>query len=74
MRTLLDLMRTIEFRNAPADTMPYQCHLLLSSAGKRLKILDPDSGEEELIEAVSHEMARLELHMGGDLVTTGAHP
>ena len=43
--------------------MPYQCHLLLSTARDKFKILDPEIGEEELIEAVSHELDKLELRM-----------
>ena len=57
-------MCTIELKG-PEDVMAHQIYRILFSAGKKLKILDPESGEEELIKAVSHEMARLDSLMEG---------
>jgi hypothetical protein len=35
------------------------CHHLLSEASARLKVLDPELGEQELIKLVAAELARL---------------
>jgi hypothetical protein len=64
VRTLLDLLRSIEFKDASEDAMSVRCHLVLSLARDNLQILHPENGEEELIEAVSHELAKLRLRMG----------
>jgi len=56
VRALLDLMRGNE---ATVKTLSNECRHLLSEASAHLKILDPELGEEELIELVAAELAKL---------------
>ena len=56
MRALLDLMRDNE---AAVQAISNHCHDLLLAASKHLKILDPEHGEEELINLVAAELAKL---------------
>ena len=56
VRSLLDLMRENE---AAVRTLAAVCALVLEIARKTLKILDPEVGEEELIQAVAAAMANL---------------
>ena len=56
MRALLDLMREEEAR---VQEVPAICAQMLEHASHHLTILDPEVGEEELIEAVAAEVARL---------------
>ena len=56
MRALLDLMREKEAR---VRIIPAICAGVLESASEDLDILDPEDGEEELIEAVEAELERL---------------
>ena len=56
MRALLDLMRGNE---AALLAMSAQCQALLGQTSVRLKILDPVHGDEELIELVAAELAKL---------------
>ena len=58
MRALLDLMRGNE---AAVQAVSNQCQSLLRDASKQLEILDPGHGEEELIELVAAELAKLSL-------------
>ena len=44
---------------AAMQKMAAACQELLESASQQLTILDPDVGEEELIQAVAAAMARL---------------
>jgi len=46
---------------AAVKGFPPQCRYLLSEASAHLKILDPELGEEELIELVAAELAKLSL-------------
>jgi len=56
VRALLDLMR--ENEAAVQANLPL-CESLLMLASKNLKILDPERGEEELIESLAAELAKL---------------
>ena len=58
MRALLDLLRDNE---AAVQDVSGRCQILLSHASVHLKILDPEYGEEELIELVAAELAKLSL-------------
>ena len=58
MRALLDLMRGNE---AAVQTFSIQSRYMLGEASKRLKMLDPEHGEEELITSVAAELAKLPL-------------
>jgi hypothetical protein len=58
VRALLDLMRE---NKAAVQDMSNQCQTLLHNASLRLKILDPEHGEEELINLVAAELAKLSL-------------
>ena len=60
MRALLDLMRDNE---AAVQDRSGGFQTFLRHASVRLKILDPEHGEEELIELVATEMAKLSLHL-----------
>jgi len=56
VRTLLDLMRENETR---VQEMAVPCAAVLVQARRHLKILDPEVGEEELIQTVAAALARL---------------
>ena len=56
VRVLLDLMRENETR---VQKLAAPCAAVLGQASKQLTILDPEVGEEELIQAVAAAMARL---------------
>jgi len=56
VRTLRDLMREIE---AAVQKWAAACQELLEVASKHLKILDPEVGEEELIQVLAAEVANL---------------
>ena len=56
MRALLDLMRENEARVQNVSAI---CAQILERASHHLTILDPEVGEEELIQAVAAEVARL---------------
>ena len=56
VRALLDLMRENE---AAVQKCAVACQNMLEDASRKLKILDPEVGEEELIKAVAAEVARL---------------
>ena len=56
MRALLDLMRENESRLQKWAAL---CAQTLESASEHLTILDPEVGEEELIQAVAAALARL---------------
>ena len=56
MRALLDLMRENETR---LQGMASACAAMLKHASSFLDILDPEVGEEELIQAVAAELAKL---------------
>jgi len=56
VRALLDLMRGNE---AAVQDFSSECIVLLHYASVRLKILDPEHGEEELIALVAVEQAKL---------------
>ena len=58
MRALLDLMRGNE---AAVQDLSDRCQNLLRNASADLKILDPEHGEEELIELVAAALAKLSL-------------
>ena len=58
MRALLDLMRENEAR---VQTWAAACAAVLSSASQHLTILDPEVGEEELIQAVAAALANLRM-------------
>ena len=58
MRALLILMRE---NDAAMQDLSDRCHKLLRAACKNLKILDPELGEQELIELVAAKMAKLRL-------------
>ncbi|KAJ1483455.1 hypothetical protein T484DRAFT_1949889 [Baffinella frigidus] len=58
VRALLDLMRENESR---VQVMSIHCQEMLRLANVNLKILDPELGEEELIQSVAAEMAKLSL-------------
>ena len=56
VRALLDLMRGNE---AAVQDLSHQCRFFLRKASERLKILDPEHGEEKLIALVAGELAKL---------------
>jgi hypothetical protein len=56
MRALLEMLRENEAR---VQIWAAACQELLEVASKQLTILDPEVGEEELIEAVAAALARL---------------
>ena len=56
MRALLDLMRD---NKAAMQHLSDRCQELLNTASVRLKILDPEHGDKELIELVAAELANL---------------
>ena len=56
MRTLLDLLRENE---ASVQRQKGLFRSLLQDASVYLKILDPESGEKELIKSVAAELAKL---------------
>jgi len=56
VRALLDLMREDETR---VQEKAAACQELLERASLNLTILDPEVGEEELIQAVAAEVAKL---------------
>ena len=56
VRALLDLMRENE---AEVQVLAAPCQDMLGRARRHLKILDPEVGEEELIEAVAAALAKL---------------
>jgi hypothetical protein len=56
VRALLDLMRENETR---VQEWAAQCAAVLKSASQHLTILDPEVGEEELIQAVAAGVAKL---------------
>ena len=56
MRALLDLMRGNE---AVVQEFSAECRYLLGEVSVHLNILDPEHGEEELIELVAAELAKL---------------
>ena len=56
VRALLDLMRENE---AQVQEMAASCGAVLELASQHLTILDPEVGEEELIQAVASELAKL---------------
>jgi len=56
VRALLDLLRQNE---AVVKTMPRFCQVVLQDASSHLKILDPEHGEEELVNSVAAELAKL---------------
>ena len=58
VRALLDLMRD---NGAAMPDMSGRCHAVLRDAARHLKILDPEHGEEKLIELVTAAMATLSL-------------
>ena len=58
VRALLDLMRENE---ASVRKWPDSCAAVLESASQHLTILDPEVGEEELIQAVAAALANLRL-------------
>ena len=58
MRALLDLMRENETR---VQEIACPCAALLKAARQRLTILDPEVGEEELIQAVAAAQANLRM-------------
>ena len=58
MRALLDLMRENEARVQEIATA---CAAVLESASEDLTILDPEVGEEELIQAVAAALAKLRI-------------
>jgi hypothetical protein len=55
VRALLDLMRENEARS---QTVSAVFEAVLKCASEDLTILDPEDGEEELIQAVAAELAR----------------
>ena len=56
MRALLDLLRE---NKAAVQDQRYSCQNLLGVASLELKILDPGSGDEELIKSMATEVANL---------------
>ena len=55
MRALLDLMRENE---APGEAMIRRHQDILRAASVNLEILDPEQGDEELINSVAAELAK----------------
>ena len=58
MRALLDLLRENEER---VQEIAAPCASVLESASQQLTILDPEVGEEELIQAVAAALAKLRM-------------
>jgi hypothetical protein len=58
VRTLLDLMRE---NDSSLQKVPAGCAAVLELARKQLTILDPEVGEEELIQAVAAALANLRM-------------
>jgi len=58
VRALLDLMRGNE---AAVQDFSSQCRFFLRKASERLKILDPEHGDEELIALAAAELTKLSL-------------
>ena len=58
MRALLDLMRDDE---SGVQTLAAGCAAVLQSATNILDILDPEVGEEELIQAVAAALAKVRM-------------
>ena len=58
MRALLDLMRANEAR---VQKVSAGCAVVLELASYHLTILDPEIGEEELIQAVAAALANLRM-------------
>ena len=58
VRAVLDLMRENE---APVQKMAATCASVLERARQNLTILDPEVGEEELIQAVAAALAELRM-------------
>jgi len=58
VRALLNLMRGNE---AAVQNISTLCRVLLIEASDRLKILDPEHGEEGLVKSVAAELAKLSL-------------
>ena len=58
VRALLDLMRENE---AIVQKRTAACAVVLEIAGQQLIILDPEIGEEELIQAVAAALAKLRM-------------
>ena len=56
VRALLDLMRE---NQASVQGVAATCAIWLEQARQLLTVLDPEVGEEELIQAVAAELARL---------------
>ena len=56
MRTLLGLMRE---KRASVHNLAAVFHQVLELASQQLTILDPEIGEEEIIQAVAAELTRL---------------
>ena len=56
MRALLDLLRENE---ASVQKLAAGCAAVLRDACRHLKILDPEVGEVELIQAVYHRLEKL---------------
>jgi len=56
VHALLDLMRE---SGASVQANLVYCQKLLQRTSKHLKVLDPELGQEELVESVAAEMARL---------------
>ena len=55
MRALLDLLRENE---APGEAMLRRRQRLLQTTTSHLKILDPEHGDEELVNSVAAELAK----------------
>jgi hypothetical protein len=58
VRALLDLMRENETR---VQQMARPCASMLEQARQHLTILDPEVGEEELVQAVAAALANLRM-------------
>ena len=58
MRALLDLMRENETR---VQEMAAPCAGVLKHASLELTVLDPEVGEEELVQAVAAALAKLRM-------------
>jgi len=70
VRALLDLLRDNEAAVKDAAALSE----ILLAAGRHLKILDPEHGDEELIELVAAELAKLSLlRQSGALVLCITH-
>jgi len=60
VRALLDLMR--ENGDVVQEDLVH-CQILLGEASENLKILDPELGEQELVNSVEAELAKLTAFM-----------